>query len=104
MRVRGRLTTPADEFRNGVRRARERKGWTQTDLAKRLRTQTEFPATQSTVSRIESGDRAVTIDEAFALADVLDVAPAALIAPEPPDLETIRARAEEEVRRMRGSH
>jgi len=76
------IGTPADAFRERLRRLREGRGWTQAELADRVRF-----ANQSIISKIESGDRKVTIDEAFALAEALGIEPAALIAPPAPSAE-----------------
>ena len=73
--------TAGKDFRERVVRMRERRGWSQSELARRASEHLPRPLSQSAVSRIETGDRAVTIDEAHALAAAFDVEPAALIAP-----------------------
>lgn len=50
-----------------IRRAREEKGWSQADLARRL------DRTQTAVSYWESGSRSPDIDDLFGLASVLDI-------------------------------
>jgi transcriptional regulator with XRE-family HTH domain len=77
--------TPADDFRERVRRLRERRRWSQAELADRV----HFAVNQSVISKIESGERKVTIDEAFELARAFEVEPAALIAPPKPSPEDI---------------
>jgi transcriptional regulator with XRE-family HTH domain len=76
----GRMT-PGEDFRERVTRMRERAGWSQSELARRVSEQLTRPLSQSALSRIETGDRAVTIDEAYALAFAFNVEPAELIAP-----------------------
>ncbi len=56
-----------------VKEIRIRVGMTQLDLAERL------GCAQSEVSRIESGERSVTVDRLFDLARVLGVSPAELL-------------------------
>ncbi|WP_238384592.1 helix-turn-helix transcriptional regulator [Segeticoccus rhizosphaerae] len=58
-------------FAGSVNRLRERKGWTQTDLAREMK-ERGFPFHQQTIQRIEDGKRPVRLDEAYALAELLD--------------------------------
>ena len=55
-----------------VRRARVEKGWTQEDLARAMR-QHGFRWSQSTVARVEGGQRPMLYTEASALADLLGI-------------------------------
>lgn len=57
-------------FAGSVRRRREDKGWTQTDLAREMKKQ-GFSFHQQTIQRIEDGKRPVRLDEAYALAELL---------------------------------
>ena len=50
-----------------IRRAREEKGWSQADLARRL------DRTQTAVSYWESGSRSPDLDDLFTIASVLDI-------------------------------
>lgn len=59
-------------FRSSMKRLRALRGWNQTDLARQLRAR-GLPFHQPTVQRIESGDRAVRLDEAFVIADEFDL-------------------------------
>lgn len=68
--------TPTDALRELVKAHRSRRGWSQTDLARRIGT-----LERMAVARIESGDRGVSLDEAVALAVALDVPLVRLIAP-----------------------
>jgi len=54
-------------------RLRELRGMTQTDLARYLRDERSLKFHQQTIQRIESGDRPVRLDEAYCIADALNV-------------------------------
>jgi transcriptional regulator with XRE-family HTH domain len=69
----GRQSTVETRFRERVRQERERREWSQADLSKRLQAKGLEHIIPSTVAKIESGDRAVRIDEANALADVFAI-------------------------------
>jgi transcriptional regulator with XRE-family HTH domain len=60
-------------FRERIKQERERREWSQADLSKRLQAKGLEHIISSTVAKIESGDRAVRIDEANALADLFAV-------------------------------
>lgn len=65
--------TPAERrFAEQVRLLREERGWTQSDLAKRMRNRGLGYATQTTVSRIEQGTRTVTMVEGLALSTIFE--------------------------------
>ena len=55
-----------------IRRARVEKGWTQEDLARAMR-QHGFRWSQSTVARVEGGQRPMLYTEASALTDLLGI-------------------------------
>jgi transcriptional regulator with XRE-family HTH domain len=57
-----------------IKALRHKRGTSQQELAKRIR------ETQSTVARIESGRRAITVEELLRIAAALDVAPVELLA------------------------
>lgn len=59
-------------FRKTLRRERERRRWSQADLAKKL-TESGVPMYHTTIAKIEAGERAVRVDEAAGLADALEV-------------------------------
>jgi transcriptional regulator with XRE-family HTH domain len=61
-----------------VRDLRQRAGLTTAQLA-RLLTETGRPTHQTTATRLESGDRAITVDDLEALARVFGIRPAALL-------------------------
>jgi transcriptional regulator with XRE-family HTH domain len=63
-----------------VKEARNRRGWKQHELAARLK-ELGHTIEQPTVARIETGKRAVSIDELFELATALGVAPVHLLVP-----------------------
>ncbi|MET7639338.1 helix-turn-helix transcriptional regulator [Streptomyces sp. NPDC005438] len=67
-----------------IRDLRERAGLNTTELARRL-TAAGRPIHQTTVSRIESGSRAITVDDVAAFAAVFGVRPAALLPGDPED-------------------
>ncbi len=78
--------TPSEIFAGEVRATRERKGWTQQQLASRL-SALDCPIDRSTIAKIESGKRRVSLDEAFAFAAALGVSPAALALPRGSDTD-----------------
>lgn len=67
------------QFRERVRRERERRDWSQAELAKLLQEKGIGSVYPTTVAKIEAGERAVRIDEATALADIFDVSVDALL-------------------------
>jgi transcriptional regulator with XRE-family HTH domain len=75
---------PSQIFARRVRETRKRRDWTQEELAARL-TEIGRPTTQATIARIEAATstraRNVTLDEAFAFAAALGVAPLYLFLP-----------------------
>ena len=70
--------TATEAFRWSVKTARKRRDWNQQQLAERL-TELGVPTAQSTVARLEKGQRGVSLDEAVALGVALDVSLAHLI-------------------------
>lgn len=69
--------TPGETFRRRMQEARKARGWSQRELATRLKTvwgEEKGQLTQAAVARIEIGERKVSLDEAVAIAAVLDVA------------------------------
>ncbi|WP_284976081.1 helix-turn-helix transcriptional regulator [Arthrobacter sp. efr-133-TYG-104] len=67
-------TVPEDErrFAENMKMARENRGWTQTELARRMVEAGWGNYTQMTVSRTEKYERPLRLGEARALAEVLD--------------------------------
>jgi transcriptional regulator with XRE-family HTH domain len=61
-----------------VRYLRERLGWSQRDLADRLRN-LGAPIDRASVARLETGKRGLSVDEAMRLAAALNVAPVHLL-------------------------
>ncbi|WP_406420894.1 helix-turn-helix domain-containing protein [Streptomyces sp. NBC_00842] len=74
-----------------VARLRDTRGWDQRELAVRL-TQAGRPASQPTVSRMESGARRIDIDDLVALAAVLGAPASALLPPETAPVAAVPAR------------
>src|SRR5690348_16512400 len=66
-------------FRGRVKKQRDRRGWSQADMAKMLGDKGIKGIYPSTIAKIESGERAVRIDEAAALADLFEVSLDALL-------------------------
>jgi transcriptional regulator with XRE-family HTH domain len=66
-------------FRGRVKKQRDRRGWSQADVAKMLGDKGIKGIYPTTIAKIESGERAVRIDEAAALADLFDVSLDALL-------------------------
>ncbi|SER80239.1 Helix-turn-helix domain-containing protein [Pedococcus cremeus] len=62
-----------ERFTANLRRLREAKGWSQNELATRMRGRGWESFRQTTVSRLEKGEQSVRIGEARALADLLGV-------------------------------
>lgn len=61
-------TTPWEaNFREHMKALREAQGWTQSELARRLKAR-GLPYHQQTVQRVETGERPVRLDEAFHIA------------------------------------
>lgn len=75
----GKQSRVETQFRERVRRERERRDWSQAELAKQLRDRGIASIYTTTVAKIEAGERAVRIDEATALADIFDVSVDALL-------------------------
>jgi len=67
-----------DYFSKAVRAERERRGWSQGDMAKALADK-KIHVHWTTIAKIEKGDRSVRIDEAAAIADVFDLSVDALL-------------------------
>lgn len=73
--------TPTDVMAINVKELRKRHGWTAAQLAERM-TKLGFRWDRFTVQNLENRRRtSVSLDETFALAYVLDAAPAHLIVP-----------------------
>jgi transcriptional regulator with XRE-family HTH domain len=73
--------TPEEVFRRRLQEAREaRGGMSQRDLAARL-ADIGYRLSQSAITRIERGERKVSLGEAIALAAALDVAPVHMFLP-----------------------
>jgi transcriptional regulator with XRE-family HTH domain len=69
----GRRERTEDRFRKRLRTERERREWSQSDLAQLLCDATGAKWHPTTIAKIEAGDRSVRIDEAVAIAEVLEV-------------------------------
>lgn len=75
---------PGQVFARRVREARKGRGWTQAELAERVRERTGYPISRVTITKIERGEgRAenTPLQEILVLAAALDVAPVHLLAP-----------------------
>lgn len=75
-----RALTPGQIFVTELHATRNRKGWTQQQLADRL-AELDVPIDRSTVAKIEASKRGVTLDELFYFAVALGVSPMALAIP-----------------------
>ena len=75
----GKQSPVETRFRERVRRERERRDWSQAELAKLLQDRGIASIYPTTVAKIEAGERAVRIDEATVLADIFDVSVDALL-------------------------
>ena len=72
--------TPESVFRRRLKEAREEARMSQRDLVQRLDA-IGLSLNQSAIARIERGERHVSLDEAIAIAAVLDAAPIHLFLP-----------------------
>lgn len=79
--------SPQTVLAQRLRRLRERRGWSQEQLASRLADR-GLVWQRTTVAKVEAGSRQVTVDELVAVAFVIGVSPAALVVP-PEMLETL---------------
>ena len=59
-----------DYFRKRLKAERQRREWSQSDIAKLL-SENRIPMHPTTIAKIEAGDRSVRIDEATGIADLL---------------------------------
>ena len=62
-----------DRFGKRVKAERERRGWSQAEMAKILSDKGLRPMHPTTVAKIEAGDRSVRINEAVGMADLFEV-------------------------------
>lgn len=69
---------PSEIFVEQMRAQRERRGWSQRQLAERLDT-LGLRVHQTTVGKWESGERGLSLDEALAITAALDLAPVHMI-------------------------
>jgi transcriptional regulator with XRE-family HTH domain len=84
--VRNPKLVPSEVFASRLRAIRKERGLSQDDVARRM-TEGGRPLSKVALLRIEKGTRGLSLDEALALARVLDVAPAHLLSP--PDGSTV---------------
>lgn len=92
-------------FAESIKRLREERGWSQGELARQLLAVGMEGFHQTTVSRIEKGERPVRLGEARALARVFDTSVDRMVAPEPRekyirDVEELFAKVGEDVGRL----
>ena len=62
-----------DYFSKRVKTERERRDWSQAEMAKMLRDQGIQPMHWTTIAKIEKGERSVRIDEAAGIADLFGI-------------------------------
>ena len=79
--------TPTEVFARQLRVTRNRKGWTQAQLADRMQELGFEGMDQPMVARSERGKRTVSLDEVLGFALALGVAPMFLVLPEYSDVE-----------------
>lgn len=72
---------PAEVFALRLRETRGDRGLSQAELAQRITESGRGPLTPSALSRIESGERGISLDEAIGLAMELNASPAHLLTP-----------------------
>ena len=73
-------TRPSEVFASRLREIRAARGVSQSELARRM-TEEGRPLNKEALLRIEKGTRGLSLDEALALARLLDVAPGHLLSP-----------------------
>ncbi len=78
----------AETFAARVREVRNRRGWSQRELAERV-TAAGRPMNASAVTKIEGGTQGVSLNDALVLAAVLGVAPIHMIVPMDGDLPPV---------------
>jgi transcriptional regulator with XRE-family HTH domain len=71
--IMGRQSAVETSFRERMKRERQARDWSQADLAELLQGRGLEHIYPTTVAKIESGERAVRIDEATAIADLFEV-------------------------------
>jgi transcriptional regulator with XRE-family HTH domain len=80
-------TKPSDVLARRLAELREKHGWSQRELSVRLAERFGVRVDPATIARIETGDRDVSLNEAFLLAAALDVPPPLLFLPVNRDVE-----------------
>lgn len=70
-----------ERFVANLRRLREERGWSQSELADRMRARGWDSFRQTTISRLEKGEQSVRIGEARGLAELLEVSLETMLAP-----------------------
>lgn len=82
---------PNDAARKVIRRERERLGMTQQGLANQvfITSGGNINLHYTAVTRIENGERSISLDEAVAIAKALDLTLAQLIDEEPIDIQNV---------------
>ncbi|SHW83022.1 Helix-turn-helix [Mycobacteroides abscessus subsp. abscessus] len=76
-------------FREEMKRIRKLLGWSQTELATHVKDR-GLPFHQQTVQRIEAGERPVRLDEAYVIAECLDVDLYTMTSSGSPDIRTLQ--------------
>ncbi|WP_067247009.1 helix-turn-helix domain-containing protein [Microbacterium resistens] len=95
------MPTPSEIFVSNVRAARRGAALSQAELADMVTPLVGRTIDSSAVTRIERGDRAVRLDEAVAIAEVLEIPLAVLIGSIDVELELYRAELELEDAELR---
>lgn len=75
----GKTGLPGDQFRQRLIAERERRDWTQTQVADMLKQRGVPGVYASTIAKLEAGTRAVRVDELWGLADIFGISVDALI-------------------------
>jgi transcriptional regulator with XRE-family HTH domain len=88
------METDDDRFASNVRLLRERHGWSQGELAKRLQEAGHDQFHATTISRIEKGDRGVRLGEARAISRALGSRVSVMVQPTE-DMKTLQDFAED---------
>lgn len=68
-----RKQTPEEDFGETVRFVRTARGWSQEAMARRLREEASIDIDQSGIARIESGKRALRLNDVHAICELLKI-------------------------------
>jgi transcriptional regulator with XRE-family HTH domain len=77
-------------FRHRITRERKKRGWSQAEVARKLKAKDIDNVHISTVSKIEAGDREIKLDEALAIAEIYGLSLDVLLGRKPQGQRNLR--------------